>query len=120
MRKLILGMTLTTDGFVCGPNHELDWFMLTRDEKAKEWIEKSIWESGMHMMGRKTFEVMAPYWVSSNDPIAAPMNAIPKTVFSLQGFEVRNYGDGPAASSWTNATVAHDLVKDINHFKQQE
>ncbi len=36
MRKLVLGMTVSADGFVCGPNHELDWMMRTRDESVKD------------------------------------------------------------------------------------
>ena len=126
MRKLILGMTVTADGFVCGPDHELDWFMRTRDQSVKNWIEKSLWESGVHIMGRRTFEVMAPYWVSSSDQLAEPMNKIPKVVFSKAGFAPEtSYGDAaqtlsPYASTWSNAVVATDLVADITKLKQQE
>jgi dihydrofolate reductase len=136
MRKLVLGMTVTADGFVCGPNHELDWFMRTRDQSVKDWIEKSLCESGVHIMGRRTFEVMAPYWVTSSDQLAEPMNKIPKVVFSKGGFVPKtNYGDttridgekgvntvaiSPYASTWANAAVATDLVTDIIKLKQQE
>jgi dihydrofolate reductase len=126
MRKLILGMTVTADGFVCGPNHELDWFMRTRDQSVKDWIEKSLWDAGAHIMGRRTFEEMAPYWVTSSDQLAEPMNQIPKVVFSKSGFNPKtSYGDGSQAisayaSTWTNAAVASDLVADITKLKQQE
>lgn len=119
-------MTVTADGFVCGPNGELDWFMRTRDNSVKDWIEKSLWESGVHIMGRRTFEVMAPHWVTSSDPLAEPMNRLPKVVFSKSGFAPKtSYGDGteaisPYASTWTNAVVATDLVADITRLKQQE
>jgi dihydrofolate reductase len=126
MRKLILGMTVTADGFVCGPNHELDWFMRTRDQSVKDWIEKSLWKAGVHIMGRRTFEEMAPYWVTSSDQLAEPMNQIPKVVFSKSGFVPKaSYGDAskaisPYASTWTNAAVATDLVADITKLKQKE
>jgi dihydrofolate reductase len=125
MRKLILGMTVTADGFVCGPNHETDWFMRTRDALVKNWIEKSLWEAGVHIMGRRTFEVIAPHWASSSDQLAEPMNKIPKVVFSKNGFVARaSYGDGqtisPHASTWTNAVVAADIVSEITKLKQQE
>lgn len=119
-------MTVTADGFVCGPNHELDWFMRTRDQSVKDWIEKSLWEAGVHIMGRRTFEEMAPYWVTSSDQLAEPMNEIPKVVFSKSGFIPKtSYGDGivaisPYASTWANAAVASDLVADIKRLKQQE
>lgn len=124
MRKLILGMTVTTDGFVCGPNHELDWFFRTRDESVKDWIEKSLWEGGVHIMGSKTFEVMAPYWATSSDRLAEPMNKIPKVVFSKGGFVNKTSYDetaqAPSASTWKDAVVATDLVADITKLKQQE
>jgi len=77
---------VTADGFICGPNHETDWFMRTRDQSVKDWIEKSLWEGGVHIMGSRTFEVMAPYWVTSADQLAEPMNRLPKVVFSRGGF----------------------------------
>lgn len=119
-------MTVTADGFMCGPNHELDWFMRTRDQSVKDWIEKSLWKAGVHIMGRRTFEEMAPYWVTSSDQLAEPMNQIPKVVFSKSGFVPKaSYGDptkviSPYASTWTNAAVATDLVADITKLKQQE
>lgn len=126
MRKLVLGMTVTADGFVCGLNHETDWLMRTRDKSVKDWIEKSFWEGGVHIMGRRTFEVMAPYWVTSSDQLAEPMNKIPKVVFSKGDFVNKtSYGDttqaiSPYASTWANAAVATDLVADITKLKQQE
>lgn len=122
MRKLVLGMTVSADGFVCGPNHELDWMTRTRDESVKDWIEKSLWEGGVHIMGSKTFEVMAPYWAASSDRLAAPMNKIPKVVFSRGGFVHKtSYSETDRdASTWVNAAVANDLVADINKLKKQE
>jgi dihydrofolate reductase len=126
MRKLILAMTVTADSFVCGPNHEADWFFRTRDASVKDEIEKSFWEAGVHIMGRRTFEDMAPHWINSPDKLAEPMNKIPKVVFSKDGFVPKtSYGDStkaisPYASTWANAVVATDLVSDITKLKQQE
>ncbi|MBC7863978.1 MAG: dihydrofolate reductase family protein [Bacteroidia bacterium] len=122
MIKLVLGMTVSAVGFVCGPNHELDWMMRTRDESVKDWIEKSLWEGGVHIMGSKTFEGMAPYWATSSDRLAEPMNKIPKVVFSKGGFVHKtSYGETTQdASAWANAAVATDLVADITELKQQE
>ena len=124
MRKLVLGMSVSADGFVCGPNHEIDWLMRTRDDSVKDWIEKSLWEAGVHIMGRKTFEGMAPYWGTSSDRLAEPMNKIPKIVFSRGGFvNQTSYGDtavSPDASTWEKAPVATDLVAEISRLKQAE
>jgi len=86
MRKLVLKMSISTDGFVCGPNHEIDWLLRTMDKSALDWVEKTLWEAGVHIMGSRTFHDMAAYWVTSSGQLAEPMNKIPKVVFSKGGF----------------------------------
>ena len=126
MRKLILGMSVSADGFVCGPDYEVDWLMRTRDSSVKDWIEKSLSEAGVHIMGRRTFEVMAPYWATSSDQLAEPMNKIPKVVFSkgdftsILPFDHSDQKLSPHAFTWTNAIIATDLVTDITELKQKE
>jgi dihydrofolate reductase len=82
MRKLILKMSMTTDGFVGGPNGEIDWLFESLDQEATRWIADTLWQAGIHIMGSRTYADMAAYWPSSTDLLAAPMNAIPKIVFS--------------------------------------
>ena len=46
MRKVLLNMTMTLDGFFCGPNGELDWMSQKPDQElndtshAKQWSLK--------------------------------------------------------------------------------
>ena len=82
MRKLILKMSMSVDGFVGGARSEVDWIFGTMDEGAVDWTMKSIWQAGVHIMGSRTFHDMASYWPYSDEVYAAPMNAIPKVVFS--------------------------------------
>lgn len=82
MRKLILKMQVSTDGFVGGPNGEVDWIFGSLDEAATAWLVDTLWQAGVHLMGRVTYKDMAAHWPTSNEPFAAPMNEIPKFVFS--------------------------------------
>jgi len=82
MRKLILKMSMSLDGFVGGSKSEVDWIFASMDEGAVDWTMKSIWRAGVHIMGSRTFHDMASYWPYSNEVYAAPMNEIPKVVFS--------------------------------------
>ncbi len=143
MRKLVLKMSISADGFVCGPNHEIDWLLRTMDKSALDWIEKTLWEAGAHIMGSRTFHDMASYWVTSSDQLAAPMNKIPKVVFSKRGFVeppganlttqalkdatrldtergISTTTISESAATWTNALVASNLVVDIEKLKQQD
>ncbi len=38
MRKLELQVQISVDGFVCGPNGELDWMTFNMDDKILEYI----------------------------------------------------------------------------------
>jgi dihydrofolate reductase len=84
-QKLILQMQMSLDGFVGGPNGEVDWIFPHFDEGSTAWIVESLWQAGIHIMGSKTFRDMAAYWPSSTEPYAPPMNEIPKVVFSRRG-----------------------------------
>jgi len=62
MRKLVLKMSASVDGFVAGPNGEIDWLLRTMDQSGLGWIENTLWRAGVHSMGSKTFHDMAAYW----------------------------------------------------------
>ena len=84
MRNLILKMNVSLDGFVGGPKGEIDWIFRNPDD-AKTWLVDTLWQAGVHIMGSRTYADMAAYWPSSTDVLAAPMNQIPKVVFSRTG-----------------------------------
>lgn len=79
MRKLIMKMSISVDGFVAGPRDEKDWVFKTGDQQSKAWLVAQTAEAGLIIMGRKSFGTMAPYWPTSTDPFAAPMNTIPQS-----------------------------------------
>lgn len=81
MRKVVLIMTASIDGYVAGPTGDV---VGAHPEPAqlKRWKLDRICRAGTHIMGRVTYEGMAATWPSSIDGYAAPMNGIPKVVFS--------------------------------------
>jgi dihydrofolate reductase len=112
MRRLILGMTMTLDGFVAGPNGETDWRFRGGDEGGKRFIEESLWQVGLHAMGRVSYEAMAPYWPGSSDSLAAPMNAIPKAVFTRRSsLDLSSYPDSWGAAEVVTGDLATELAR---------
>ena len=110
MRKLILKMSLSVDGFVGGPNGEVAWLFPSIDEGAMAWEMDTFWQAGAHLMGSVTYREMAAHWPTSNEPYAAPMNEIPKVVFSKTLKE----------ATWTDSRVASgDLVEEVNRLKRE-
>lgn len=126
MRKLIMKMSISVDGFVGGPNGENDWVFRSSDETSRAWSVRQSWEAGLIIMGRKSFEVMAPYWPTANGPFAAPMNEIPKAVFTKKGFKgidavkTTTAEQSLAAASWAEAEVFDgDLAEEIRKLKSE-
>lgn len=117
-RELVLKMSVSLDGFVCGPNGESDWiFRSAGGADSAAWLLETLRGAGAHLMGSRTFRDMAAFWPLSDMPIAAPMNDIPKVVFSRTGLDAV-----PAAlpRSWAQSTVARgELAEEILRLKRQ-
>jgi dihydrofolate reductase len=143
MRKLMMKMSVSVDGFVGAANGEIDWIFGTTDEEATAWIVGLCRSAGLHIMGSKTFQDMAAYWPTSTEPFAAPMNEVPKALFTKKGFKgidsshtttavenSRRYNEArgilpstvpsPAAASWAEARVFEgDLAEGIKKLKAE-
>jgi dihydrofolate reductase len=75
-------MSASIDGFVAGPRGHAG--ALAEPEELRRWKLDRIRRAGTHIMGRTTYEEMASFWPNSTDDYAAPMNTIPKVVFSSE------------------------------------
>jgi hypothetical protein len=53
MRKLKLQVQMTVDGFVAGPNGELDWMMWNWDDKLKNYVGELTDSVDTILLGRK-------------------------------------------------------------------
>jgi dihydrofolate reductase len=118
MRKLILKMSMSLDGFVAGPNGELDWIFRTADDESNAWTAEAIERAGLHAMGSRTYGDMAAHWPWGEAPFAEPMNVIPKAVFSRRsvaeltrgvGEPARDRKDAPAHAKPTPEATAKAL-----------
>src|SRR5687768_11676427 len=66
MKKLILFMHTSLDGFACGPNGELDWVNI--DDEMFEFVENKLSaECDTALYGRHTYELMESYWPTAAD-----------------------------------------------------
>ncbi|HEY4340357.1 MAG TPA: dihydrofolate reductase family protein [Steroidobacteraceae bacterium] len=129
MRELILRMYISLDGFVGSTDGDSKW-MINPDPVAKAWLIERAWSTSLHVMGSRTFRDMASYWPISTDGFAAPMNQIPKVVFSRQGPAILEAARAardkpealqPGAESWAQAYVASgELVAEVAKLKAQD
>lgn len=81
-RKVILKMVLSLDGFATSPDGTHEWMFEWFDDDSLERNLRALDEAGVHVMGRRSYEIMGPHWAASEGPIATAMNDKPKAVFS--------------------------------------
>jgi len=58
-------MHISLDGFVAGPNGEMDWIKV--DEELFDHVGKRIGEGNTALYGRVTYEMMEGYWPTAGD-----------------------------------------------------
>ena len=88
MRKLIYSMGVSLDGFIAGPDGEIDWS--APDEELHRFHNQQAREVGAELYGRRLYEVMR-YWETADEQPSAPEYVLefariwkdtPKIVFS--------------------------------------
>ena len=118
MRKLKLQVQISVDGFVAGPNGELDWMTFSTDDKQAAYVNALTDSSDTILLGRKMTDEFVNYWTSVLDNPESPeysfalkMVNTPKIVFSKTVKESR----------WANTIVENgDLVEEVEKLKQKD
>lgn len=117
MRKLVLFMHLSLDGFAGGPNGELDF--LSYDKELEQYADDLVKTVGSPVYGRTTYQLMEGYWPTVlKKPNAAKhalehaqwVENVPKIVFSKTLNEV----------TWNNTRLIKDnIAEEVKTLKQQ-
>jgi len=111
-------MQLSLDGFVCGPQGELDWMVCDWDDALKNYVADLTNSADTFLLGRVTGEGMAVYWptVMSNPEskeedkwMAEKLNRLPKVIFSKTVTHI----------NWTNVRVANDIIEEVKELKKE-
>lgn len=117
MRKLKMQMHLSLDGFVCGPNDEMDWITWNMDEELGKYITANHEAVDCILLGRVLAQGFIPAWVERlanpgpDYAFARKMIDTPKVVFSKT---LQSAGD------WANTTIeSGDMVEAVTRLKQQ-
>ena len=116
MRKIVVHMGVSLDGFFEGPDRDISWHVV--DEELLVHMNEQLVTMGAFIEGRVTYELMEAYWPTADQDPTTPetmrefagiWRAIPKIVFSRTLEQV-----GP------NATLLSEVDPDeIRALKQQ-
>lgn len=117
MRKLKLQVQMTLDGFIAGPDGEVDWMVSNWSDDLNEYVRQLTEPVDTILLGRKLAEGFIPHWTAAYNNPEGPeegsqkMVETPKVVFSKT----------MTSSPWENTVIASgDLSKEIMSLKDQE
>jgi dihydrofolate reductase len=116
-RRLYVSMIVSLDGFIEGPNHELDWFR-DGDVHFERYCDEMLDSVALGIYGRRAYELMVSYWPNAEKNPRSPvdlafarkMNALPKIVLSRT----------LKSPEWANTRVLSDRVAEtITELKRE-
>jgi dihydrofolate reductase len=116
-RRLFVSMLVSLDGFIEGPERELDWFE-DGDRHFEQYCDEMIDSVGLALYGRRAYELMLSYWPNAEKnprseadlAFAKKMNALPKIVLSRT----------LEHATWNNTRVVRDRVAETLTALKQE
>ena len=119
MRKIITTTWVTLDGYIAGPNGEMDWVAEHYDDAMAAYETEIVSQADTLLLGRVTYQSFAGSWPHVPDnpsasegekEYARKLNAMRKIVFSktLESVE------------WNNSTLRKEVVpEEIEQLKQE-
>lgn len=117
MRKLKLQVQMSVDGYIAGPNGEMDWMVWDWDDELKQYVEKITEPVDCIVLGRKLAQGFIPHWAANPElEGASKINSSKKVVFT----KTLDKSD-PTVMSWENTDLAKgDLADEIMKLKKQD
>lgn len=109
---------MSLDGFVAGPNGEMDWIKV--DQEIFDHVGKRISKGNTALYGRITYQMMESYWPTAADQPNASKHDIEHSQWysTVHKLVLSNTLD---ESNLTNTTIiSNNLAERINEIKQQE
>ncbi|HEY8781694.1 MAG TPA: dihydrofolate reductase family protein [Mucilaginibacter sp.] len=122
MRKLKLQMHLSLDGFVAGPNGEMDWVTWTWDDEIKNYVNDLIDSSDCILLGGHMPAGFVPYWESVVADPQSPQHGVGGTEFGKKMVDTPKvvFTKTIEKSTWHNTVLAKgDITEEVNKLKAQ-
>jgi dihydrofolate reductase len=107
MRKVILSMMVSADGYMEGPGHDIGWHIW--DDEMSAYMLDFFKTTDLFLYGRVSYELMLGYWPAEKGIFADVMNDMPKLVFSRT----------LEKTTWNSRLVKDNIAGEIKQLKRQ-
>jgi dihydrofolate reductase len=116
MRKIILTMQMSLDGFIEGPQRDISWHRV--DDELHRHFNEELRTMGAFLSGRVTYELMAAFWPTADKD---PSSTAPMVEYSAIWRDMPKivYSKTLERAGW-NTTVVRDVVtEEVRKLKEQ-
>jgi dihydrofolate reductase len=119
MRKLLLQVQLSIDGYIAGPNGEMDWMTWNWDDQLKDFVTNLTDGIDTILLGRGMAGGFIGHWsnVVNNTP-DDPSYPFAKTMVDAHKVVFTKTME---SSEWDNTELAKgDITEEVNKLKNQD
>ena len=124
LRKVILAMQMTLDGFSTGLNGEMDWLPPFDNEEAWKDLHQEMWNqlnnADTMLLGRVTYQIWETYWPSA---ATNPKSSESDRKFARFAEETQKivFSNTLEKVNWKNTRLIKDNIsEEIIKLKQQQ
>jgi dihydrofolate reductase len=118
MRKVVVLMHTSLDGFLAGPNGEMDW--ITFDEELADDVGKITANADTALYGRITYEMMESYWPTAGESPTASKHDIEHSNWVNNALKVV-FSKSLKETDWKNTMIVKDKIAEtISDMKNQQ
>jgi dihydrofolate reductase len=118
MGKIISFMHISLDGFVAGPNGEMDWIKI--DQEIFGHVGKRIGKTNAALYGRVTYDMMENYWPTAADKPTATKHDIEHSKWYSKAHKIVLSRTMKGMALANTKIISEDLPGNINEIRQQE
>ena len=111
-------MHISLDGFVAGPNGEMDWIKV--DKEIFDHVETRIGEGNTALYGRVTFDMMESYWPTAADNPTASKHDVEHSKWYAEAHKIVISKTMTQQDSNNTTIIADNLSERIKEIKEQE
>ena len=116
MGQIVLMMSVSVDGYIEGPDREIDWHMV--DDELHRDFNEQLGAMGAFLSGRVTYELMAEFWPTADQD---PSSSEPMAEFS------RIWRDTPKVvysrtlerAGWNTTIVREVVPSEVQQLKER-
>jgi dihydrofolate reductase len=118
MRKLILCSHTSLDGYVAGPNKEMDWINV--DEHLFEYTGMLTDNADTALYGRVTYQMMEEYWPTADEQVSASKHDIQHSLWYKNSTKIVISKTMKDRNITNTIILSENIIDQVQRIKQQD